>query len=165
MHSSFWYMMLVVEAVSLKLVLWNLELGHGRRYSLLFFSDCWCDVCCNVWHIFKRSLRNISIMVTGSGVGRGINSDSNQLPDSGRTCRYGISGVGWILAGMRRETMLIRFIKVPSNPLLIGGHQIPMAMYLDRRHTWKKHMLTKPKQLGLKFKKLMYWLNNKVLLY
>lgn len=65
-------------------------------------------------------------------------------------------------------------------PVTLNNHQLPQAneakylgMHLDRRLTWKKHIFTKRKQLGLKFQR-MYWLigrhskltlENKVLLY
>lgn len=65
-------------------------------------------------------------------------------------------------------------------PVTLNNHQLPqeneakyLGMHLDRRLTWKKHIFTKRKQLGLKFQK-MYWLigrqskltlANKLLLY
>lgn len=72
---------------------------------------------------------------------------------------------------MRRET---------CPPVLLNGHPLPqsedakyLGMHLDRRLTWKKHIFTKRKQLGIKLQK-MYWLmgkysklslDNKLLLY
>lgn len=65
-------------------------------------------------------------------------------------------------------------------PVTLNNHQLPQAeeakylgMHLDRRLTWRKHIFTKRKQLGLKFQN-MYWLigrkskltlENKVLIY
>lgn len=65
-------------------------------------------------------------------------------------------------------------------PVTLNNHPLPqeteakyLGMHLDRRLTWKKHIFTKRKQLGLKLTK-MYWLigrqskltlENKVLLY
>lgn len=65
-------------------------------------------------------------------------------------------------------------------PVIFNNEEIPQAdcvkylgLHLDRSLTWKKHIITKRKQLGLKFQK-MYWLmgkasqlstENKILLY
>lgn len=65
-------------------------------------------------------------------------------------------------------------------PVTLNGRQIPQAedakylgLHLDRRLTWKKHIFTKRKQLGIKFSRL-YWLlgrrsrlslENKLLIY
>lgn len=72
---------------------------------------------------------------------------------------------------MKRET---------CPPVFLNNQQLPqtddtkyLGMHLDRRLTWKKHIFTKRKQLGLRFQK-MYWLmgrnskltlENKLLLY
>lgn len=65
-------------------------------------------------------------------------------------------------------------------PVTLNGQAIPQAdtvkylgIHLDKRLTWRKHIFTKRKQLGLKFSK-MYWLlgrksqlsiENKILIY
>ena len=67
-----------------------------------------------------------------------------------------------------------------ERPVLLNNTQVPQAehvnylgLHLDRQHTWRKHIFTKRKQLGLQLCK-MYWmrgrnsqlnLSSKVLLY
>jgi hypothetical protein len=72
---------------------------------------------------------------------------------------------------MKRQTCPPVFLN--SQPIPQSDHVKYLGMYLDRRLTWRKHILTKRTQLGLKFRKL-YWLigrqsklsiENKLLIY
>lgn len=88
----------------------------------------------------------------------------------------------WRIKANESKSIHVTFTmkKETCPPVTLNNHQLPqkneakyLGMHLDRRLTWKKHIFTKRKQLGLKFQK-MYWLigrdsklnlENKVLLY
>lgn len=88
----------------------------------------------------------------------------------------------WRLKANEKKSAHVTFTtrKETCPPIFLNNHQLPQAenakylgIYLDRRLTWRKHIFTKRKQLGLKLRQL-YWiigrksqlsLDNKLLLY